>query len=126
MLFYRASLPLSRQTLNSADVLGGNAFNLRRRSGSRRIQQVSTATSSADTDLMRPVQARDLHRRQIPTFLPLVHTEVVTQAVQQWTPTRGSAPRMPGAGHQRLIPLITPGQLVSRAARSSPKRETAV
>jgi hypothetical protein len=43
-----------------------------------RYSRKSTATRPTDIDLIRPVQAFELRQRPRSTFLPLVHTEVVT------------------------------------------------
>ena len=54
------------------------------------VQHASTATLSAITDLIRPMQARHLHQRPTMTAMPLVHTEEVTGSIPV-SPTRSEA-----------------------------------
>ena len=56
--------------------ISGTDLNAKNRTA---IQQISTATSPPGTDLIRPLQPRELHQRPPSTVMSLVHTEEVTR-----------------------------------------------
>ena len=57
-------------------------------SARRPVQQGSTATLAPDIDLIRPVQASELHQRPASTSVQLVHTgEIILPFVRVCSPT---------------------------------------